>query len=199
MINTDIAMKLPLVDRSIKSSLVDGQPINGVELKPLVMNRDTRGSFTEVFQNYWNTCIEPCQWSVVSSGANVFRGCHLHLRHDEYYCLLQGEVTLGLRDERPESSTFGNWQLYRLYGEDMAALSFPAGLIHGWYFHCPSVHLQAVSESFIDYGTDDNHGVHWSDPALEIPWGFSDPILAERAKNFGGLKTLQSSIRLKMR
>jgi len=178
-----------------ESKLIKGSPIEGVDLKVCTMHKDDRGSFTEVFQKAWGTVISPCQWSIVSSEANVFRGCHLHLRHDEYFCLLSGEATLGLRDERADSPTFGNWQIYRLFGEDLAALTFPVGIVHGWYFHVPSMHLQAVSESYLDYGADDNFGVHWADQDLEIPWGFSDPIIAEKAANFGSLKELRELIR----
>lgn len=179
---------------SDQSKLIDGSPIEGVEFRKLKMHFDDRGSFTEVFQNHWGTVIEPCQWSVVSSETNVFRGCHLHLRHDEYFCLLQGESTVGLRDEREDSPTYGHWQMYRLYGEDLAVLTFPVGIVHGWYFHKPSLHLQAVSESYTDYGADDNFGVSWDEPALEIPWDFSEPNLAKRAAGFGSLAELREKI-----
>ena len=178
----------------VRSHRVSGSDIQGVELRPVPMHKDIRGCFTEVFQESWGTVIDPCQWSVVDSQTNVFRGCHLHLRHDEYFCLLTGESSLGLRDARPQSPTFGNWQLYRLFGEDRAVLTFPAGLVHGWYFHQPSLHLQAVSESYVDYHKDDNFGVHWADPALEIPWPISEPVLAERAASFGTLEELMAAI-----
>ncbi|MGJ8661298.1 MAG: dTDP-4-dehydrorhamnose 3,5-epimerase family protein [Bacteroidota bacterium] len=179
----------------MKSEQVAGAKIDGVDFRKLKMNHDDRGTFTEVFQKSWDTVITPCQWSAVTSKANTLRGCHLHMRHDEYFCLLSGEVTLGLRDERPDSATYGHWQMYRLYGEDLAALTFPVGIIHGWYFHKLSTHIQAVSESYVDYGTDDNFGVHWSDKELEIPWDFTNPLIAERSANFGSLSELREQIK----
>jgi dTDP-4-dehydrorhamnose 3,5-epimerase len=176
------------------SAQVAGSEIEGVELRVANMHHDQRGCFTEVFQKHWTTVIDPCQWSAVESRATVFRGCHLHLRHDEYFCLLKGECSLGLRDERPGSASFGNWQLYHLFGESLAALTFPAGIIHGWYFHQPSLHIQAVSESYVSYSKDDNFGVQWSDPALEIPWPFSEPLLGTRAAGFGSLAALRERL-----
>lgn len=176
------------------STLTAGSAIEGVQLRHLEQNRDARGSFTEVFQDHWQGMRRPCQWSIVHSVHNSFRGCHLHKRHDEYFCLLQGEVSLGLRDERLGSATCGNWQLYSLYGDDLAALIFPASVIHGWYFHTDSLHLQSVSESYRTYGEDDNLGVHWTDPALGIPWPFDSPILAARASRFGSLAELKEKI-----
>lgn len=178
----------------MKSILTQGKAIEGVQLHALKKHKDARGSFSEVFQDAWGSVIKPCQWSAVESEANVFRGCHLHLRHDEYFCLLQGEALVGLRDERLDSATKGHWQLYHLYGDDLAAITFPIGLVHGWYFLKPSLHLQAVSESYVDYGADDNFGVRWDDPDLEIPWGIQDPILTQRADAFGSLKALRKII-----
>jgi dTDP-4-dehydrorhamnose 3,5-epimerase len=172
------------------SRLVAGTVIDGVEIRPLKMNFDARGCFTEVFQERWNTCIVPVQWSVVQSRANVFRGLHLHRDHDEYVAVIAGRASIGLRDVRPWSPTNGAWSLYELLGTDLACLTFPPGLLHGWYFHEPSVHLQAVSEAYADYADSDNLGCHWSDPALEIPWPFTDPILTDRASNFPSLKSL---------
>lgn len=169
---------------SEKSRLIDGVPIEGVELRRLKMNPDFRGCFTEVFQEAWGTCIKPVQWSIVHSLPNVFRGLHLHRRHDEYVAVISGKMTVGLRDLRPWSSTKNRWSLYELHGDDLACLTFPIGLLHGWYAHDPVIHLQAVSESYLDYGSSDNWGCHWSDPALEIPWPFTDPILANRASDF---------------
>jgi len=64
---------------AIKSKLIGGGVIDGVDLKTCTMHTDSRGVFTEVFQDAWGTVIDPCQWSVVSSEANVFRGCHIHI------------------------------------------------------------------------------------------------------------------------
>lgn len=179
---------------TLESSLVAGTAIHGVELRPLKMNFDARGCFTEVFQDHWKTCIKPVQWSVVHSEPNVFRGLHLHRRHDEYIAVLVGRASVGLRDVRPWSPTKGAWSLYELNGANLACISFPLGLLHGWYFHEPYIHLQAVSESYPDYGTTDNWGCHWSDPALEIPWPFTDPILTRRASDFSSLQALVAAM-----
>ncbi len=177
-----------------RSRLVAGGAIEGVEFRPLKMNRDKRGCFTEVFQEYWGTCIKPVQWSLVHSAANVFRGVHLHRRHDEYFAPVSGRVTVGLRDLRPWSSTRNAWAMYELNGDDLACLTFPIGILHGWYFHESTTHLQSVSESYLDYGKDDNWGCHWSDPAIEIPWPCEDPILAPRAQDFPTLGQLVEAL-----
>jgi dTDP-4-dehydrorhamnose 3,5-epimerase len=177
------------------SRLVAGRAIDGVELRVLDTRRDGRGSFTEVFQEHWHTGIRPVQWSVVHSGPRVFRGVHLHRRHDEYFGVIQGRAAVGLRDVRPWSTTRGAWSLYELVGAELACVTFPLGVLHGWYFHEETIHLQAVSEAYRDYADDDNWGCVWSDPALEIPWPFtSDPIVTARVKDFPTMGALLEAL-----
>lgn len=176
------------------SALVAGNIIDGVVLKPLNVNDDARGSFTEVFKDNWGTSLEPVQFSIVHSRPNVMRGCHLHWQHDEYFCIVKGAASVGLRDERPGSPTRNMWSLYHLCENDMAALVFPRGLVHGWYFHQESIHLQAVSEAYDDYSNYDNHRINWQDPALEIPWPSNNAILTDNAENAPDLAQLRASL-----
>jgi dTDP-4-dehydrorhamnose 3,5-epimerase len=175
--------------------LKSGTLIDGVDLRGLDMHRDSRGHFTEVFRHSWKTAISPTQWSVVESVAGTLRGMHLHRRHDEYFLVLQGHSSVGLKDVRPGSPTEGAWALYDLHGDELACLSFPRGILHGWYFHEPSLHLQAVSEDYGAYGEDDNLGCHWSDPELGIPWPAEPLVVAERANSFPGLEELLEKTR----
>lgn len=177
-----------------QSSLIAGEQIQGTKLKVLKEHKDYRGSFTEIFEQKEDTGIQPTQWSMVRSSASVFRGMHLHKRHDEYFCIIEGTCLVGLKDIRPDSPTYFQASLYQLSGEDLASLIFPKGVLHGWYFFESSLHMQAVSESYCDYGNDDNWGCYWEDPDLEIPWGIENPILSSRSKNFPGLNELIKSL-----
>jgi len=177
-----------------KSRLVAGAEIDGVILKKLDEHKDYRGSFTEIFNHRWNLDLDAVQWSLVRSAANVYRGMHFHKRHDEYFCLIQGECELGLKDMRSDSPTYLEWSKYELHGEDLAALVFPRGLLHGWYFPVASVHAQSVSESYVDYGKDDNWGVVWNDPDIGVPWSFDDPIVSHRAQDFPDLDSFKKAI-----
>jgi dTDP-4-dehydrorhamnose 3,5-epimerase len=167
-----------------------GEPLDGVVVQPLASHQDERGSFVDIFQASWPGALRPTQWSVVHSHANVLRGMHLHAGHDEYFMLLEGSAFVGLRDVRPDSPTRNRSCLIELHARTPAAVMFPRGLIHGWFFAEESVHVQSVSESYDDYHPHDNLGCHWSDPALEIPWPCTNPILSERAADFPPLNGL---------
>lgn len=177
-----------------KSKKIDGGTISQVVLHNLKKHKDHRGSFTEIFKDQWGTVIEPVQWSFVESEANVLRGMHFHVRHDEYFCLVKGHCLVALKDLRPNSPSEDVVAVFELFGDDLAALSFPRGLLHGWYFFESSAHIQAVSESYSDYGKDDNWGVSWKAPDLGVKWPMTDPILSERAEGFLSVALLKSSL-----
>jgi dTDP-4-dehydrorhamnose 3,5-epimerase len=174
--------------------LVSGSPIEGVVVRPLSRHRDDRGSFMEVFQQYWDGPIDPVQWSAVESEANVIRGPHVHLNHDEYFSTLVGRALVGLRDIRPCSPTRNKSCLIEVSAEAPVAVLFPKGLLHGWYFPERSIHIQAVSEAYRDYHSYDNLGCRWDDPDLAIPWPCTEPILSERASQFMSLTELLTAL-----
>jgi dTDP-4-dehydrorhamnose 3,5-epimerase len=169
-----------------------GQPaaIEGLRLVPLAPRRDVRGVFLEVFKDSWDLPVRPTQWSVVQSRARALRGLHLHLRHDEMFVLVQGRVHVGLKDLRRGSPTFGRAVLLDLAPDHPAAVVFPPGVLHGWYFSEPSVHLQAVSEEYDRYRHDDNLTCHWADPELGLAWPDQAPLLSPEAERFGSLQAL---------
>jgi dTDP-4-dehydrorhamnose 3,5-epimerase len=172
------------------SPLIAGRMIDGVELRELASHKDGRGDFSEFFSTGWDGAVSPAQWSVVTSVPGVLRGMHLHRRHDEGFLLLRGRAHVGLRDIRPGSPTEGVSSLFEFSADPLVYLTFPRGIVHGWTFPAPSIHLQSVSETYGAYGGDDNLGCHWSDPALDIPWPKRPTVVAPRAKAFGSLGEL---------
>jgi dTDP-4-dehydrorhamnose 3,5-epimerase len=149
----------------------------GVRLRPLTMNRDERGILTEVFRNSWETDVVPVQWNITRTEAGVLRGVHVHVRHADYLITLAGRSSIGLRDLRPGSPTEGATAVVEMSGEQLSALTIPAGIAHGFYFHEPSIHLYAVSDY---WDVTDELGCHWADPALGIAWPVTSAILSER-------------------
>jgi dTDP-4-dehydrorhamnose 3,5-epimerase len=150
---------------------------DGVVLRPLTMNRDSRGSFTEIFRDEWDTGLAPVQWNVVSSETGTLRGVHVHIRHDDYLTTLKGRACVGLRDLRRGSSSEGMSVLVELTEDPLTALVIPHGVAHGFYFPEPSVHLYAVTTY---WDVDDELACNWADPDLGIPWPGAPTIVSER-------------------
>jgi dTDP-4-dehydrorhamnose 3,5-epimerase len=178
--------------------LKSGRELHGVFHISLQVHCDARGAFTEYFKSSWGSCIAPEQWAIVHSENAVVRGAHLHLRHDEYFSIVQGVAYVGLYDLRSDSPTRDCHALYRLDAKSPSALIFPPGIVHAWCFpEGPAVHLQAVSEEYESYGPDDNHGCIWNDPDLGIQWPEFAPIVSERAAGFPTLAELRKKIPFK--
>jgi len=159
----------------------------GVKLTPLTMHADERGVFTELFRAEWPTGVRPIQWNVVSSEANVLRGTHVHIRHDDYLIVIRGRASVGLKDLRQGSPTEGLAAIVPVDGRRLAAITIPHGVLHGFYFHEPSTHIYAVSEYF---DPADELGCHWADPDLGIEWPATDPLISARDANAEPLSAL---------
>lgn len=164
---------------------------HGVALRPLQMNRDSRGSFTELFRNEWETGIRPVQWNAVSSRAGTLRGVHLHVRHDDYLVTLKGRVSAGLRDLRRHSPTEGLSTVVELSEDPLTALLIPHGVAHGFYFHEPSLHLYAVTTY---WDTADELACRWDDPGLEIDWPAEPEHVSERDATASSLAELLAGL-----
>jgi dTDP-4-dehydrorhamnose 3,5-epimerase len=175
--------------------LRSGQLPHGALLRPLVEHRDARGTFAEFFCESWRTGFRPIQWSIVTSRRGSLRGMHLHRRHDEFFLLISGRCCVGLRDIRADSATANSSCLLDFSEQVPAFVSFPRGVLHGWYFFEDSTHIQGISdEEYAQYHDDDNLGCHWSDPDLEIPWPETPSIVSERADGFPSLASLRRTL-----
>ena len=160
-----------------------------VSLLELTPHADDRGIFTELFRVSWEPGVAPAQWNAVRSEPNVLRGVHAHVRHTDYLTVVAGRATIGLHDLRSGSPTEGLGTTVELDASAPAALVIPVGVAHGFYFHEPSIHVYAVSHEF---DPADELGCRWDDPALDIAWPCTDPLLSQRDQGLGPLTELRA-------
>jgi dTDP-4-dehydrorhamnose 3,5-epimerase len=140
---------------------------HGVALRSLTAHRDARGLVAEIFRDEWPTGIAPVQWAMAVSEAGVMRGVHVHIRHDDYFLLLQGAVCVGLHDLRPRSPSTRCASLLELRGDDPTALVIPHGVAHGFLFLDTAIFVIGASQY---YDAADELGCHWRDPDLGLVW-----------------------------
>lgn len=153
--------------------------IKGVQTVTLQSYADERGRFTETFRNQWFPQVSwaKTQANRSDSHAGVIRGLHFHYQQYDYWFVLKGQLRAALFDIRTGSPTFGIGQTIDLEAEAMTGLLIPPGVIHG-FSALSDVTMTYLVNNF--YDASDEYGVLWSDPALKLDWGVTNPILSDR-------------------
>lgn len=111
----------------------------------------------------------------------------LHFQKDEYaqaklVRVIEGCVWDVVVDLRPDSSTFRKWFGLELTGENKKMLMIPRGFAHGF--------VVTSSTALFSYKVDNTYspqneaGILWSDPSLNIDWKIpeTDITLSEKDK-----------------
>ncbi|MGJ8573116.1 MAG: dTDP-4-dehydrorhamnose 3,5-epimerase family protein [Hoeflea sp.] len=156
--------------------------IDGVFVHLLAPHQDSRGCFTEIYRESWQTGFRSIQWNLVTSRAQTLRGVHVHKYHYDYLMVLSGTLVLGLHDFRPGSASNGKSELLPLTGESKKSVAIPPGVCHGFYFPEPTTHLYSVSEYF---DPDDELGCRYDCPELNLNWPDAAPVLSDRDRSAG--------------
>lgn len=162
----------------------------GVRVISLTTHPDNRGDLTEVFRREWIDSPAPIQWAVARSEANVLRGVHVHARHWDYYCVVSGELVVGLHDLRP-GAAMATAMLF-LSGQGLQLLAVPSGVAHGLYSSVPSTLLVGTSTY---YDSADHRGCRWDAPELGLEWPCTDPILSAKDRDAGSYAELEAGLR----
>jgi dTDP-4-dehydrorhamnose 3,5-epimerase len=154
-----------------------------VEIHPRIFE-DERGFF---FESYSRKAFEDNAISEVFVQDNqsfsvkgVLRG--LHFQKDPFaqgklVSVVKGRVLDVAVDIRPESSTFGKYELFELDDKKKNMVYIPAGFAHGFL---------ALEESIFSYKCTNLYhkasesGISWNDPDLDINWGITDPIVSSK-------------------
>ncbi|MBA4095920.1 MAG: hypothetical protein C0484_04015 [Rhodospirillum sp.] len=162
----------------------------GAKLIPLTAHADRRGNLTEVFRSEWFESASPVQWVVTRTEANALRGVHAHARQWDYYCLVAGELVVGLHDLRPGSSSVRTAML-RMSGERLQLLAVPMGVAHGLYSPTHSTLMVGTSAY---YDPADHRGCRWDDPELGLEWPCTSPILSAKDRDAGSCAELKAGL-----
>lgn len=170
--------------------------IEGVCVRPLTVHADFRGSAFEMFRAEWEMGVAPVQWTALASGPGVLRGPHVHPRHTDYCVLVSGRCTMALHDLRPGSPSQEVTRTFELRGEEPMAVTIPNGVLHGFLYHAPSVHLVGLSHP---YDPDDDLGCRWDDPELGIPWPCEPAVVSDRDLASGSLAALREALARRLR
>lgn len=115
------------------------------------------------------------------SGKNVIRGLHyqIHQPQGKLVRVILGEILDVAVDLRRTSPTFGQWESFRLSGENKLMLWIPAGFAHGFRVAAASTHVLYKTTDF--YAPGHERTITWNDSALRIDWQLDgEPIVSPK-------------------
>ena len=170
------------------------QELPEVILVEPVVHRDARGFFLETFHAAkFRAAGLPTLFVQDNHSASVrgtLRGLHLQLRKPQgkLVRVIEGEIWDVAVDARPDSPTFGRWTAATLSAENHRLLYIPPGFAHG--FCVLSDRAQVHYKCTELYDPADEVGVAYDDPALNIQWPVSEPLLSDRDRRHGTLHDL---------
>ncbi len=149
--------------------------------------KDERGSFIETwnYKTLKNLGIDETfvQDNQSISAKGTLRGVHFQQKHPQgkLVRVVLGEVFDVAVDLRPGSSTYGQWVGETLSSENNKLLWIPPGFGHAFYTLSDKTIFTYKCTDY--YYPDDQHGLRWNDPDLNIEWPLadaSDVVLSEQ-------------------
>ena len=114
------------------------------------------------------------------SSFGVLRGLHYQLNHPQgkLIWVLSGKVFDVAVDIRKGSPTFGQWVSFELSGEKLQQVYIPPGFAHGFCVLSDSADFMYKCTDF--YTPDDEQGILWNDPEINIDWPGNDFLISEK-------------------
>ncbi len=110
---------------------------------------------------------------------NVLRGLYYQLKDPQGKLVMAvtGEIFDVAVDIRVGSPGFGRWTGVYLSPLNNRQLYIPEGFAHGFAVLSDSADVIYKCTQF--YALDEDYGILWSDPGIDIDWPVRDPILSE--------------------
>lgn len=145
---------------------------------------DQRGFFKETFQSerYKEAGIDLpfVQDNHSRSQKGVLRGLHLQKSRPQgkLVSCSAGAVFDVAVDVDPESSTFGQYVGIELSAENHKQLWIPPGYAHGFCVLSEMADFQYKCTDL--YFPEDEGGLIWNDPAVNIDWPIKNPFLSDK-------------------
>ena len=153
---------------------------------------DTRGFFIETYhQKRYEQFNIDCifvQDNFSHSVHGILRGLHYQLKHPQAKLVqaIHGAIFDVAVDIRQGSPTFGKWVGAHISDKNRRQIFVPKGFAHGFCVLSKTADILYKCTDF--YAPDDEEGILWSDPGIDIDWPVTDPLLSDKDSKYPCLK-----------
>jgi dTDP-4-dehydrorhamnose 3,5-epimerase len=159
--------------------------------------KDNRGFFMETYRKsrYLDAGID-CDFvqdNYSFSIQRTLRGLHYQIQHPQAKLVqvFSGEVFDVAIDIRPQSPTFAQWVGIHLSEANRRQFFIPEGFAHGFCVLSDTARFSYKCSRV--YMPQDEGGILWSDPQIDIDWPISDPIVSAKDAVYPHLADLERS------
>ena len=164
--------------------IVEKTPLEGLLLIKPNVHEDKRGYF---YENYRDELFEANglptnfrQDNQTKSVKGTLRGLHYQLKYPQGKLV---RVSLGIVydvavDIRETSPTFSQYFGVNLSDEDHMQMYIPPGFAHGFCVLSDQAIFQYKCTEI--YHPEDEFGIRWHDPQININWLITDPVISDR-------------------
>lgn len=167
-------------------------------IQPTIID-DTRGFFFESYNQQefkvHGITVNFVQDNHSKSVKNTLRGLHYQINPGQAKLVrvVVGEVFDVAVDIRFGSPTFGQWLGAKLSAENKKQVFIPAGFAHGFCVLSDVAEFEYKCSEF--YSPNNERGIRWNDPDLNIKWPVEQPILSEKDRNNPAFKEIERYFR----
>ena len=121
------------------------------------------------------------QENISHSKRDVIRGMHFQKNpkaQSKLVSVINGEIFDVALDIRKNSPTFGKWVGEILSNKNHRSIFIPEGFAHG--FCVISEEADVIYKVNNEYSPNDERGIIWNDPSINISWPTQRPIISKK-------------------
>ena len=156
---------------------------------------DNRGFFTESYtQNKFHKLGVEVDFVQDNHSFSQYKGTirGLHFQSDpmeqsKLVRVIKGSILDVIVDIRADSQNFRKYTTVELTDKNFKQVFIPQGFAHGFCTLEDNCHVTYKVDNF--YSAENNCGIIWNDPQLNIKWPTENPILSEQDQKWGKLIT----------
>jgi len=158
---------------------------------------DKRGFFFENFKEedfILNGITKLIQDNISHSTLGVIRGLHYQKNpkaQAKLVTAITGKIFDVAVDIRKNSPTYGKWVGEILSNENHRSLYIPEGFAHG--FSVLSKEADVFYKVSNEYSQENEGGIKWNDPTINISWAIEQPIISEKDNLLPLLKKIDNN------